>query len=187
MKRLVWLLLIGVFAFGCSGVKVSIQMDEETDFSKYKSFDFHKWQRNSEEILSEEDRNMIESAFTKEFSDRNIEFKSGSGELILSMYIVIDTETNISGYSNHYGGTGGGWGYGPGWSWGHDPSGKNYKETEYLVGTLVCNAFDATSFQLVWQAVARGTMDQDPTTREENIPKAVATIMKKFPIKPVAE
>ena len=59
-----------------------------------------------------------------------------------------------------------------------------YNESDYLVGTLVCDVFDAKTKQLVWQSVGKGTVDENPNNNEKNIPKVVAKIMYDYPIKP---
>jgi hypothetical protein len=38
---------------------------------------------------------------------------------------------------------------------------------------------------LVWQGVGQKTVDENPNTRDKNIPKVAAAIMKPFPIEPM--
>jgi len=43
------------------------------------------------------------------------------------------------------------------------------------------DVFDGESKDLIWQAVAAGTIDENPEKREKSLPKSVKKLMKKFP------
>jgi hypothetical protein len=66
-------------------------------------------------------------------------------------------------------------------------SSTTYNEYDYYVGTLVCDVFDTESKKLVWQGVVSGEIDDNPKTRERNIPRVVQEIMKKYPVKPIKQ
>ncbi len=171
----------------CSSLKVTSDYDKEADFTKYKTFNYFGWQEDSDKILNRFDKERIEAAFRKEFEKRGITFTESGGDAIVSLFIVIDQKTQTTAYTNHYGGMYGagyrGYGYG-GWGMGMGQSTTTYNESEYLVGTLVCDVFDAETKKLVWQSVGSGTVDDNPNNREKNIPKTVAKIMYEYPIKP---
>ena len=44
--------------------------------------------------------------------------------------------------------------------------------------------FDAKRKVLIWESAGQGIMDDNPDSREEGVPKAVAQIMKDYPVKP---
>ena len=186
-KHLLFTPIILVLA-ACSSVKVTSDYDKTADFNKYKTFNYYGWQEDSDKILNRFDKERIEEAFGAEFEKRGITFTESGGDAIVSLFIVVDQKTQTTAYTNHYGGMYGagygGYGYG-GWGMGAGQSTTTYSESDYLVGTLVCDVFDAETKQLVWQAVGSGTVDDNPNSREKNIPKAVAKIMYKYPIEPV--
>ena len=75
------------------------------------------------------------------------------------------------------------YGYNTGWGgMGMGTSTTHFRETDYEVGTLVCDVFSSKAKKLVWQGVGKGTVDADPKTNDESIPKAVAAIMAKYPL-----
>jgi hypothetical protein len=45
--------------------------------------------------------------------------------------------------------------------------------------------FDAESKKLIWQGVVSGEIDDNPNSRERNIPRVVKELMKRYPVKPV--
>ena len=112
--------------------------------------------------------------------------------MIVTLFIVVEqkkgataTTTQMGmggGYGGYYGGY---YGYGPGYGWGGGHSTTNIQEYSYAVGTLVCDVFDAKDEKLIWEGIGTKTVDEDPQTRDKNIPKSVKAIMSKFPIKPV--
>jgi hypothetical protein len=101
----------------------------------------------------------------------------------VSLYIVTSDETAFSGYTDYVGGRNVGYNhYGGGWGYGY--SGNTYKQQSKLVGTLIMNVYDGKSNNQVWQAIATGTVTENPEKRDKTIPGKVAIIMKKFPVKP---
>ena len=120
---------------------------------------------------------------------RNLEKVASNGDMLISLFVVVDKKTRAQSYTDHYGVSGAsdarnykmsGGGYGSS----NQPTSK-YKEYDYLEGTMVLNVFDAEAKKLVWQVVASQTINENPEKRSKSIPKAVKKIMKKFPIKPV--
>ena len=64
MKKLVGIFAAVLLAGGCgSGLKVTSDYDKTVDFSKYKTYEYYGWSDNSDEFLTEFDRERIESAF----------------------------------------------------------------------------------------------------------------------------
>ena len=113
---------------------------------------------------------------------RNFKKVQSGGDIALSLFVVVDQKSSLSSYTNYYGGAGyGGRMYG---GWGNGFATTNYTESDYLNGTLVVDMLDQKSKELLWQGVAKGTISEKPEKREKRIPKAVAKLMKKFPVEP---
>ena len=171
----------------CSSVKVTTDYDKSVDFSKYKTFEYYGWAEESDKILNRFDKERIEAAFGDEFAKRNLKLVQEGGDMVVSLFVVVDQKTSTTAYTNHY--NMGGYGYG-GWGWGYGGMGMgssttHYSENDYLVGTLVVDVFDKESKKLVWQGVGQKTVDENPNTREKNAMKVAEAIMKPFPIQPV--
>lgn len=184
MKHKLLLPLVIAFTFSCSSVKVNIDTDKDADFSQYTSASFLGWQDNINEIMNDFDKKRLREAFEAELEKRNIERVDKDGDMAITLYIVKDQKTSVTAYSNYYGG--GGYGRGRyrrgGYGWGGGSSHTTYSETDYVQGTLVMDVFDNKSGDMIWQAVATGTVNEKPEKREKSIPKTVASVMKKFPI-----
>ena len=190
MNRISSLLLFAMIAIliSCSsGVKVTTDMDKDRDFSPYRSYSFLGWQKNSDSLMSQFDKQRIHDAFKSEFQKRNLEYQKSNGDMSVALYLVIDQKTTVTGYTDYYGG--GGYGryhrYGGGWGSGYSTT--TYTESDYLVGTLVMDVFDEASGDQIWQGIAAGTITEDARKREKTIPKSIAALMKEFPIAVVSE
>lgn len=113
---------------------------------------------------------------------------------MVALYIVTEqkqeTTATTTGMGGPYGGYGGGYGgyygHGPGWGWGGGMSTTSYNTYDYTVGTLVCDVFHTGDKKLIWEGVGSGTVDDNPQSREDGIPKAVAKIMAQYPVAPIS-
>jgi hypothetical protein len=189
MNKLLIIIVAGLTAVSCSSIKISSDRDGDVDFTKYETMSYYGWQKDSDKILNQFEKERIEKAFAEEFKKRGLELVEKNGDLIVSLYIVVDQKTGTTAYTNHYGAGGrygyGGFYYGPGWGWGMGYSTTTYQEYDYMVGTLICDVFDFESKKLIWQGVVSGEIDNNPRTRERNIPRVVNALMKRYPVDPV--
>ncbi len=188
MKKLTLLVvtILGLALMSCSSVKVTTDTDKNTDFSKYKTYSFLGWQAGSDHILTKFDKERIYDAFNKEFTKRNMKFVEKKGDMAVSLYIVVNQESSVSGYSNYYGG--GGYGHynyygGGGYGWGGGYASNSYKQVDYMKGTLVMDVFDEKSGEQIWQGVATKTVEDNPKKRGKSIPSSIKALMFKFPVR----
>ena len=184
-----WLLSI-VFLGACSSITVKSDYDKEVNFSQYKTFEYYGWTEESDKILNRFDKERIEKAFGAEFAKRGLKLVEEGGDMVVSLFIVVDQKTSTTAYTNHY--NMGGYGYGSRWGWyggyggmGMGTSSTTYSEQDYLVGTLVVDVFDKADKKLIWQSVGQKTVDENPNSPEKNVAKVAAAIMKPFPIQPI--
>ena len=191
MKNYLYLLLVAIVTAGCgSSVSVTSDYDETTDFSQYKTFSYYGWADNSDKILTQFDKDRIESAVKNEFAKRGITSNQDNGDAIISLYVVVDQKTSYSSYTDHYnngmyGGMYAGryryrYGYGAGYGMGSSTT--TTTENNYAVGTLIVDVFDAKDKKQIWQGVGKKTIDDNKGKREERINAAVAKIMKEYPV-----
>lgn len=177
LPRLMLILLF--FSTACSSTKVTYEYDRSTNFTNYKTFSFYGWAKASDTMLTEIDKERIEKAFGREFTIRRYRHQKSGGDLMVSLYLVIDHHNATTSYSNHYRNEG----YSlPSWSWGMGYSTTRYHDYDYSEGTLICDVFDATTKRLLWQGVASGQINQKNKIKEQNIIHAVEAIMNNYPI-----
>ncbi len=180
-------LITAFFSSSAFAQKVNSDYDKNTDFTKYKSYAFAGWQKDSDKQLNEFDRKRILESLKSEFDARGMNLVKVEADATVSVYIVIDYKTSITAYTNYNGGMG--YGMGRGWGMGYGGMGMGsstttYSENDYKEGTFVIDMYDESSKNLVWQGVITGTIKEKPQKREKSIPKKMAKLMKKFPIKP---
>lgn len=171
----------------CSSVKFTSDYDGSVDFTQFKTLSYYGWQEESDKLLNRFEKERIEQAFAEEFEKRGISIIERDGDIVVSLFIVVDQKKRATAYTNHYGGGGpygyyGGYGYGAGWGWGMGYSSTSYNEYDYYVGTLVCDVFDSSTKKLIWQGVVTGEIDDNPKTREKNTPRVVKELMKRYPV-----
>jgi len=177
----------------CTTISVIADYDKTVDFSQYQTYEFYGWADESDKLINDFDKRRIESAFANEFAKRGLKYQPlGGGDLVVSLFIVIDQKTRTTANTTYMGGPGYGgfyggfYGYGPGWGWGAGYSTTTFDTYEYGVGTLVCDVYDKKGEKLIWEGVAKGTVDSNSASRDKGIPKAVARLMSTYPL-PVLE
>jgi len=193
MKKYLFIILAGTILLGgCSSMKVVSDYDKSVDFTQFKTFEYYGWADNSDKILNRFDKERIEQAFGDEFRKRDMNYVESGGDLVVVLYIVTEqkTETTANTTSMGYGGYGGYYGYGPGWGWGGGYGGMGnstttYSSYDYTVGTLVIDVYDKANEKLIWESIGTKTVDEDPQTRDDSVPKTIAKIMAPYPVAPV--
>ena len=177
------LLTVALAMVSCSPVKVVVDKDGETDFSGYRTFSFQSWQDDSQEIFSEADKKLIRESFIHEFERRGMQHVNSSGDMQVSIYIVVNEETAFSGYNDYVGGRSGGYSHYVG-GWGYGYNGTTSKQRGQLVGTLILNVYGGNSKKQIWQAIATGAVNEQSKTRDKTIPATITSIMRRFPVNP---
>ena len=193
MKKLILMAVAGIFLTlaSCSSIQVTSDYDRSVDFTKYKTYSYYGWAHNSDKLLNQLDKDRIEKAFANEFNKRGLTFVKEGGDLVVALYIVTEQKQQTTATTTGFGGGpyygGFYYGYGPGWGWGAGMSTTSINTYDYTVGTLICDVFDAKAKKLIWEGIGQQTIDENPANREENITKAVAAIMKQYPVPPVSD
>ncbi len=185
MKKTIIFISALLLTITLNAQKVTVDLDKSVDFSNFKTIDFLGWQKDSDQLLNEFDKERLRKAFTNEFNTRGLKKEeNGNPDLEITLYLVLEQKTSTTGYTNYYGGHYSGYRRG-GWGWGNGYASTSYSQNDYIKGTLVMDVFDAKTKNLIWQSVASGTVKEDPKKREKAIPKTVNKMLKKFPIKPI--
>lgn len=161
--------------------------DKTVDFTKYKTMTFLGWQDNSDQLINDLDKERLLTSLGREFQARNLTFVKEGGELAVTLYLIIDSKTSRTAYTNYTGGMGygGRWGYGYGVGYGGMGMGSStttVQEYDYEVGTFIVSVYDSASKKLIWQAISKGTINDNPKRREKTIPKGIKKLMKKYPV-----
>ena len=165
--------------------QVKYDLDKTVDFTKYKTYTFKGWEKDSDKQLNELDKKRVEDAFKSEFDTRGLKVDNNNPDLAVTLFIVIEKETSTTAYTNFNGG----FGYGPSWGWGMGAgmgsATTTYSENDYNEGTLVIDFYDAVKKNLIFQGTLTTVVKDKPKKREKSIPKNIAKLMSKYPIKPI--
>lgn len=179
MRKLVYLLGLVIIVSSCTSMRVTSDYDKTVDFTQHKTYSFLGWQDNSDKLLNRLDRDRWEKAFAEQFDKRGYQYVKDGGDIVVSLFLVVDEKTGKTAYTTHVGGA-----YGYRWGWGMGTSYTTVEEYEYEVGTLVVDVFDGQTKDLIWQGVGSDTVIDNPKERERKIPYFARNVMYKYPIKP---
>ena len=190
MRNVPFITILMLILSACSSIQVTSDYDKTVDFTKYKTFMYYGWTKESDKVLSEFDRDRIETALNDEFSRRGWALTKEDGDAVVSLFVVVDKKTSYTSYTDHYGGGMYGGMYGPRYGYGGFggygygmPSTTHTQQNDYLEGTLIVDVFDAKERKHIWQGIGKKTLSESTSNREARIKEAVAAIMKQFPIK----
>jgi len=186
MKRWnTYLIILLAYFFVCntSFGQVRADYDKEVDFKKYETYMFRGWEKNSDQQLTEFDKERIIDAFKNELVARGFKRDTENPDVGITLYIVVDERTSRTAYTNYNGG----YGYGRSWGWGPGAVGgtstTTYSERDYRVGTIVIDFYDEETKELVFQGVLQTEVQEKAKKREKTIPKNIARLMGKYPVK----
>ena len=151
---------------------VSIDYDKATNFADYKTFALKmgtSWgnplseKRVTDEIAS----SLVEKGWAQA--------PEGKADTIVVLHGATEQKKNLNTfYTGGYGGYGwGGWGGGMGTT--------TTTVSEYKVGTLVTDIFDAKSKKLLWRGIASDEISDKPEKNVKKIGKVGDKLFKKFP------
>ena len=151
MKNLVkvsFIITLAMLVYSSAFSQVTVDFDKTVDFTKYKTFSFAGWQKDSDKALNDLDKKRLQDAFKEEFTSRGLQIVTSNADAVVSLYLVIDNKTSTTAYTNFNGGMG--YGMGRGWGMGVGGMGvgsatTTYSEDDYKEGTMVVDVYDAST------------------------------------------
>jgi len=160
--------VIGIAAAGCSTLTTSADYDPSTDFSRYKSWDYHGESSINNELLAKR----VESAVGDELTKKGMTRNAQNPDLLVVVHARLSKETRINTYDS-------GWGYG--WRWGGGMSTSTVQEIP--VGALVVDLVDVNKKELVWRGTASDTLDpsRTPEQKDAAIREAMSKLFSTYP------
>lgn len=183
MKTYKTLLIILLFpALMHSQILISYDKSEDVDFSKYKTFQIYSLDVQSipEFEPKETGLNLLVVEINKQMVNRGYEKVKENPDLIINLGVSIDKkeqtrETDIRDAPMYIGQ-------------------RNYHwESEEIVirryneGTVTLDLVDASSDEMIWQAVAAGALEKKREKNQKKIVKAAQKLFKKYPVKPIVK
>lgn len=192
-----------LFFCGCSlYTDISVTVDEKADISKYRTFawisddmDTANSPYNNEII-----RNNIRNYFGHSFSERGYRIDLDTPDVLLQLVIVNKKKEKeviyppnplIYYYCPYYYCSDFYSPYNFDYYYRYQgeycsPYGYCKEKIGYIEGSITLNVIDRKQNKLVWSGTAKGDI-YDPAYINQNIHPAVRSIMRKYPVKPMAE
>ena len=166
---------------GCSGIQVNTDYNPDVDFNLYQTFDWAERAGSGDDALI--DNELVDQRFRRavesELASRGMErVRSGQPDLVVGYQLILDDRVDYRTVNTYYGNA---WGYrgvygGVGTS--------RTIATEYTIGTLIIDFYDARQRELVWRGSGEGKVNQarDPEESQERINQVVTLILQDFPV-----
>ena len=154
---------------------VKVDFDKDAHFGALKTFSAKigtAWNNplSEKRVLSEIEGTLVEKGWTKTDADK--------ADAIVVLHGATEKEKSLNTFYSGGGGYGGyGWrGFGGG-----GMGTATTTTSEYLVGTLVVDIFDAKSKQLVFRGTAQDELSDKPDKNAKKLAKASDKMFKDFP------
>ena len=175
MRR--WAVVAGLSLFSTAAVAqdVKVDFDKDADFSTVKTFSVKigtSWNNQiSEKRVTEEiEQALTEKGWTKAAPE--------AADALVLLHGATEKQKSLNTF--YSGGGYGGYGY-RGWGGGMGMGTATTTESEYIVGTLVVDIFNAKSKALMFRGTAQDELSDKPEKNQKKLAKASDKMFKDFP------
>ena len=158
-----------LFAATSFAQQVKTDYDRSAKFSQYKTYSWEKVQ-TQDPLWVERIKGAVNAALTAK-GWRPVE---SGGDVAV---IAIETTQNQQTLNTFYDGFGGGWGWRGGGGFGDATT----TESNYKIGTLVVDLFDAHTKTLLWRGSSSDTLSDKSDKNIKNLDKGVQKMFDHFP------
>lgn len=172
MKKFSFFSIFIFLLVSCSSVRVNSDYDKQVDFTRYKTYAFHKTGIDKAEI-SDLDKKRILRSIDETMTAKGFT-KSETPDLLISFFTKEREEVNVNQFNA-------GWGWGWGWGWNPFLWGDNTTVTRHSEGTLYIDIIDAKKKELIWQGEGEGVLTKDTHKKDEMIKEFVTKILELYP------
>lgn len=173
---------------GCSSLSVNYDFNEQTDFTKYNTFDWLAFPKDMQ--VDELNRVRFITAVNDNLAEKNIHQATSNPDFVIATHFGKEKKIDITNWGYTYAPSGYYRGYGyrhPG-NYGYVGA---YASTggvsvyEYEQGTLILDVVDAKTRKLIWRATAKAIVSTESTPQKQTkkIRNAVQEILENFPPK----
>ena len=153
---------------------VKVDYDKDANFASYKTFATKlgtSWNNplSEKRVVAEIEQSLTEKGWTKTDADK--------ADTMVVLHGATEKQKTLNTFYSGMGGYGYGYrGFGMG-----GMGSATTTTSEYLVGTLVVDIFDAKSKQLLYRGIATDELSDKPEKNVKKMAKASAQLFKDFP------
>jgi len=164
--------LLGTAAFAQD---VKVDFDKDANFAAVKTFEIKigtSWNNEISEkrVLDEISQSLVEKGWKK---------VDANGDALVLLHGATEKQKSLNTFYSGMGGYGG-YGY-RGWGGMGGMGTATTTTSEYLVGTLVVDIFDAKSKALMYRGTATDELSDKPEKNQKKLAKASDKLFKNFP------
>jgi hypothetical protein len=157
-----------------SAQQVTRDWDKTYDFSRVKTFSIRMGTGWGNPLSEERVITDVADALVERGWQRGTE---GSTDALVVLHGATETKRNLNTFYDTWGG----------WGWSAAPGMSTTTVSEYRVGTLVVDVFDAKTQKLAFRGSATDELSKDPKKNEKKSDKAAQKLFKEFPPTPKAK
>lgn len=176
MHRFAIAATMGLFSAAAFAQDVKTDFDKDADFASIKTFAVKigtRWNNELSEkrVANEIQQTLTEKGWTSADADK--------ADAIVVLHGATEKEKTLNTFYSGMGGYGGyGW---RGWGGGMGMGSATTTTSEYLVGTLVVDIFNAKSKALMFRGTAQDELSDKPEKNVKKLDKASSKMFKDFP------
>lgn len=164
LKHTAWIILLGVIFLGIlSGcgpsVRIHTDQDDSARFDQYVTYSFLDFTEGNKKTISEIELNRIRTEFAREIESRGLKFTEKEKDGDVSVQITVFHRQAM------------------------DNNSRSPRRYAYMERALAVDFYDNQTMTHVWHCAAVGELVYDPTERAYELPKVVAKIFEKYPLK----
>jgi hypothetical protein len=177
MRRITTLLVLALalIALPAAAAKAYIDYDESIDFSALKTFQWVETGAPSLEMVNPLLHNYAKDQIIAHLEEAGLTQVEENADFQITYHTDSESEVRVDTQSYGYG-------YGGGWRWGgygyRGPSTSQVRT--YETGTLIIDAWDGESKQLIWRGTASDTTTDNPKKARKKLDKAIAKIVNQW-------
>ena len=154
---------------------VKVDFDKDANFAAVKTFDIKigtSWnnQISEKRVLDEITQSLVEKGWKK---------VDANPDALVLLHGATEKQKSLNTFYSGMGGYGG-YGY-RGWGGGMGMGTATTTTSEYLVGTLVVDIFDAKTKALMYRGTATDELSDKPEKNQKKLAKASDKLFKNFP------
>ena len=86
LTKILTLLTIVIFFSATAFAQVTHEKDNSVDFSKYNSYSFLGWQKGSDSLINDIDKQRILDALKNEMQSRELNYVESNGDMMISLF-----------------------------------------------------------------------------------------------------
>ena len=185
MKKIFGLLLVLAVVAGPSiAQKITIDYAHDFDFELVKTFTYVETKDSN--VGNDLTDNRLKDAIIRELTEGGAKQVDSNPDLYLTYHVTTKDNTVFNTTSYGYGGYGPGWGgygrYGYGYGYGYGMGGMDSTTRAYTYtdGTLIIDAYDPATKQLVWRGTGTVTLKSKPEKQAKQVDKILTKMGDKW-------